>query len=181
MLHQQCSGMQLDVGRHIVHSSCVGCCVEVLEFAYTSACVCVSCFCTSDAHDFFAECFIGCRRSMRRRRVTATREWQHDMSRRKFFVLDGLVPAMLIATWWVRPSSMTGGEGNLTTVVKKKALALVTFSDALILRAYFLSIIKHVSGYEWHDISFECCLQLCSFQQHLMMRNFIECFECGAN
>ena len=49
---------------------------------------------------------------MRRRRVTATRELQHDTSVRKFFALGALVPAMLLATWWVRHPSMTGGVGN---------------------------------------------------------------------
>ena len=48
----------------------------------------------------------------------ATRELQHDASLRKFFVLGSLVPAMLLATWWVRPPSMTGGVGNPATVVK---------------------------------------------------------------
>ena len=51
-----------------------------------------------DAHDFFAECFINFPRSMRGRRVNATRELQHYTSARKFFVLGALVPAMLLAT-----------------------------------------------------------------------------------
>ena len=118
ILNQHCSDMQLDVGQNIVQLSCVECCVKFLEFAHTSACVCVSCFCASDAHGFFAESFINCRRSMRARRVTATWELQHYTSLRKFFVLGALVPAMLLATWWVRPPSMTGGVGNPTTVVK---------------------------------------------------------------
>ena len=101
--------MQLDVGPHIMQSSCVECCVKLLVFAHTSACVCVSCSCSSDAHDFFAECFSGCRPSIGRRRVTATRDLQHDTSLRKFFVLGALVPAMLLASWSVRPPSMTGG------------------------------------------------------------------------
>ena len=70
--------MQFDVGHHIVQLFCVECCVKLLEFAHASACVCVSCCCASDAHDFFVECFIGCLRSMRRRRVTVTRELQHE-------------------------------------------------------------------------------------------------------
>ena len=40
-------------------------------------------------------------------------------SLRKFFVLGAIVPAMLLATRWVRPPSMTGGVGNPTTVVKQ--------------------------------------------------------------
>ena len=55
---------------------------------------------------------------MRGRRVTATRELQLYSSLRKFFVLGALVPAVLLATWWVRLPSMTGGVGNPTTVVK---------------------------------------------------------------
>ena len=81
-IHQKCSDMQLDFGRHIVQSLCVECCVKLLEFAHTSACVCLSCFCARDAHDFFAECFNGCRRSMRGRRVAATREFQQYTSSR---------------------------------------------------------------------------------------------------
>ena len=40
-------------------------------------------------------------------------------SLRKFCVLGALVHAMLLATWWVRPPSMTNGVGNPTTVVKE--------------------------------------------------------------
>ena len=97
------------------------CCCRLLEFARTSAafvCVCVSRCGASDAHHFFAECFIGCQQRMRRKQITATRELQHDTSLRKFFVLGSLVPAMLLATWWVRPPSMTGVVGDPTTVVK---------------------------------------------------------------
>ena len=115
ILCQQCPDMQLDVGQNIVRISCVECCVKLLEFAHTSARVCVSCTSSSDAPDSFAECFIGC---LRGRRVTATRVLQHCTSLRKFFVLGGLVPAMLLARWWIRPPSMTGRVGNPTTVVK---------------------------------------------------------------
>ena len=45
-------------------------------------------------------------------------------------------------------------------------------SDALMLRTHSLSSIRHVVGFECHDVSFECCLQLCLFQLHLMIRNF---------
>ena len=118
ILYQQCSDMYLDLGQYIVELPCVECCVKLFKVAHTSACVCVSCICSSDALGFFAESFTNCRRSMRGRRVTATRELQHDTSVRKFFVLGALVPAMFLATWWVRPPSMTGGVGNPTTVVK---------------------------------------------------------------
>ena len=118
ILYQQCSDMQQNVGQNIVQLSCVECCVKLLEFAHTSACVCVSWFCASDAHDFFAKWFINCRRSMRGRRVTATRELQLYTSVREFFVLGAPILAMLLATWWVRLPSMTGGVGNPTTVVK---------------------------------------------------------------
>ena len=113
---------QLDVGQNVVQLSCVKSCVKLLEFAHTSACACVSCFCSSNAHDFFAGCFIGCRQSMRRRRVTATCELQYDTSLRKFFVLGALVPAMLLATWWAGPSSRTAGVGNPTTAAKQHSL-----------------------------------------------------------
>ena len=108
ILQQQCSDMQLDVERHVVRSSCVECCIKLLEFAHTSVCVCVSCFSVSDAHDFFAEFFIGCEESIRRRRVSWARELQRNTSVRKFFVLGALVPTMLFATRW-------------TTVVKKRS------------------------------------------------------------
>ena len=72
----------------------VECCVKLFVFAR------VSCICSSDAHGFFTECFIGCQQTMRRRRVTATRELQHDTSLRNFFVFGALVPATLLATWW---------------------------------------------------------------------------------
>ena len=117
ILQQQCSDMQLDVERQMVRSSCVECCVKLLKFAHTSACVCVSCFSASDAHDFFAECFTGSRQSIRRRRVSWARELQHNTSLRKFFVHGALVSAMLLGTRWVRPPSMTGGVGNPTRVV----------------------------------------------------------------
>ena len=89
--------------------------VNLLEFAHTSA---------------FVVCRV-CVQLMRKissrsvssvvggARATATRELQHDTSLRKFFVLGALVPAMLLATWWVRPPSMTGGVGNPTTVAKE--------------------------------------------------------------
>ena len=106
--------------REMVKTHCpIWCCGQLLEFARTSARVCVPRSCASDAHHFFAECFIGYRRSMRTRRVTATRELQHDTSLRKFFVLGALVPVVLLATRWVRPPSMTGGVGNPTTVEKE--------------------------------------------------------------
>ena len=132
ILHQQRSDMQLDVGRHIVQSSCVECCVKLLEFAHTSACVCVSCFCASDAHDFFAECFIVCRRSMRRRRVTATLDLQHDTSLRQFFVLGALVPATLLATLWVRHPIDDGwrGQSDHTRTNHMPFLFIVVFSCA---------------------------------------------------
>ena len=71
--------------------------------ASQSACVCVSRFCASDAHDFFVECFMDCRRIMRRRRASWARVLQHNTSVRKFFVLGALVPAVLLGTWWLRP------------------------------------------------------------------------------
>ena len=74
------------------------------------------------------------------------------------------------------------GWGGQSDYSGKTALALVTFSDALMLRTHLLSSFNHVAGFECHDMSFECCLQLLLlFQQHLVMRNFIELFECGAN
>ena len=82
-------------------------------------CVYVSRCGASDAHHFFAERFIGYRQSIRRRRVIATRELQHNTSLKQFFVLGALVPAMLRATRWVRPPSVTVGVGNPTTEVKE--------------------------------------------------------------
>ena len=136
-------------------------CVKLLEFAHTSACVCVSCFCASDAHDFFAECFINCQQSMRKRRVTATRELQHNTFLRKFFALGALVPAVLLATWWVRPPSMTSGVDNPTTVVKWHS-------------HQSRSVTHSCSGLTRYRT------QLCWFQTHLMMCDFIDLFECGA-
>ena len=46
-------------------------------------------------------------------------ELQQNTSISRVFVLGALVPAMLLATWWVRPPSMTGGVGNPTTAVKE--------------------------------------------------------------
>ena len=119
ILHQQCSDMQLDVGQDIVELSCVECCVKLVEFAHTSACVGVPCICSSDEHDSFSGVFHGlsagtCAGDGSLRPV----EMQHYTSLRKFFVLGALVPAVLLATWWVRLPSMTGGVGNPTTVVK---------------------------------------------------------------
>ena len=49
---------------------------------------------------------------MRKRRVTATRELQHDTSPMKFFVLGA--PAMLLATRWVQPpiDHCRGGQSD---------------------------------------------------------------------
>ena len=41
------------------------------------------------------------------------------MSISKVFVLGAPVRAMLLATWWVRPLSMTAGVGNPTTAAKQ--------------------------------------------------------------
>ena len=158
------------------------CCGQLLEFTRTSAFVrvCVSRSDASDAHDFFAVCFIGCRQSMRKRRATATRQLQHNTSLRKFFVLGALVPAMLLATRWVR-HPIDDGWGGQSDHSGKTAFALVTFSDVLILSTHLLSSFQHIVVFECHAISFQCCLQLCLFQQHLIMRYFTELFECGAN
>ena len=59
--------------------------------------------------------------------------------------------------------------------------AQITFSGALMLRTHLLLNFKHVVGFECHDFPFECCLQLLWFQTHLMIRNVIDLFECGAN
>ena len=75
---------------------------------------------------------------MRRRRVTATRELQHDTSLRKFFVLGALVPAMLLATWWVRPPIDDGWCGQ-SDHSGKIALALITVDHALMLRTHLSS------------------------------------------
>ena len=99
--------MQLDVGQTLFIYSALSVASNCLRGM--SLCLVHS---SSDAHDSFAECFIGCRQRMRRRRATATRELQHDTSLRKFFVLGALVPAMLLATWWCLPPLMTGGVGN---------------------------------------------------------------------
>ena len=89
--------------------------VKLLEFAHTSAFVlsrvCVQVMRTISSRSVSS--VVG------GARATATRELQHDTSLRKFFVLGALVPAMLLATRWVRPPSMTGGVGNPTTVVKQ--------------------------------------------------------------
>ena len=171
--------MQLDVGKNVVQLSCIECCVKLLEFAHTSACVCVSCFCSSTAHDFFAGCFIGCWQSMRKRRVTATCELQHGTSLRFFSCSVRLFPPCCLQHGGFGP--IDDGWGGQSDHSGKIALAQITFSDALMLRTHLLSSFKHVVGFECHDISQECCLQLCLFQQQLMMRNFIELFECGAN
>ena len=63
-------------------------------------------------------------------------ELQQNTSISRVFVLGALVPAMLLATWWVRPPSMTGGVGNPTTAVKR-AFSLVTFTLALIFGTLF--------------------------------------------
>ena len=101
-------------------------------------------------------------------------------SLKQFFVLGALVAAMLLATWWVRPT-IEDGWGGQSDNSGEIALELVAFSGALVLGARLLSSLKHVVGFECHDISFECCLQLCLLQPHLMMCNFINLFECGAN
>ena len=44
---------------------------------------------------------------------------QQNTSISRVFVLGALVLAMLLATWWVRPPSMTVGVGNGTTEVKE--------------------------------------------------------------
>ena len=123
-----------------MQSSCVECCVKLLEFAHTSACVCVSCFCASDAHDFFAECFIGCRRSIRRRRVTATRELQHDTSLRKFFVL-GCACSRHVTRNMVGSASVNDGRSGQSDHRGKKALARVTFTPAVIIGTLFTPLI----------------------------------------
>ena len=66
-------------------------------------------------------------------------------------MLGALVPAMLLATRWVRPSR-TGGVGNPTT--EEKTLALLKFSDALMLMTHLFSSLKDVAVFECHDISF---------------------------
>ena len=77
-------------------------------------------------------------------------------------------------------ASIDDGWGGQSDHSGKIALAAITFSDALMLRTHSLSNFKQVVGFECHDISFECCLQLCLFQLHFMVRNFIDFFECGA-
>ena len=126
ILYQQCSDMQLDVGQNIVQLPCVECCVKLLEFAHT-------------------------RQSMRNGRVTATRQLQHDdTSLRVFFVLGALVPAMLLATWWVRPCIDDGWSGQ-SDHSGKIALALITISNALMLKTHLSSSFKHIVGFECHD------------------------------
>ena len=90
--------------------------VKLFEFAHTSAFVFVSRVCLQVMRTISSR---SVSLVVSGARVTATRELQHDTSLRKFFVLGALVPAMLLATWWVRPPSMTGGVGNPTTVVKQ--------------------------------------------------------------
>ena len=46
-------------------------------------------------------------------------EVQQNTSIPRVFVLGALVPAVLLATWWVRPPSMTVGVGNPTTAAKQ--------------------------------------------------------------
>ena len=75
--------------------------VKLLEFAHTSAFVFVSRVCVQVMRTISSRSVslvVG------GARATATRELQHDT---------------LLATWWVRPPSMTGGVGNPTTVVKQ--------------------------------------------------------------
>ena len=90
--------------------------VKLLEFAHTSAFVFVSRVCVQVMRKISSRSVSSV---VGGARVTATRELQHDTSLRKFFVLGALVPAMLLATWWVRPPSMTGGVGNPTTAAKE--------------------------------------------------------------
>ena len=66
---------------------------------------------------------------MRGRRNT-TRLW-------KFFVFGALAPAMLLAARWGRPPSMTGRDVQCDHS-GKIALALITFSDALMLGIHSL-------------------------------------------
>ena len=116
-----CSDMPHDVGQNMVQLSCFECCVMLREFAHRSEFLCVSRSGANDAHRFFVECFSGCHQSMRTRRVTATRQLQHNTSQRKFFVLGAPVPFMLLATWWVRPPVDDGRcEANPTTEVKER-------------------------------------------------------------
>ena len=90
--------------------------VKLPEFAHTSAFVFVSRVCVQVMRTISSR---NVSSVVGGARATATRELQHDTSLRKFFVLGALVPAMLLATWWVRPPSMTGGVVNPTTVVKQ--------------------------------------------------------------
>ena len=53
------------------------------------------------------------------KRVAVARKRCSNTSISRVFVLGALVRAMLLATWWVRSPSMTGGVGNPTTVVKE--------------------------------------------------------------
>ena len=73
------------------------------------------------------------------------------------------------------------GWGGQSDHSGKTALALVTFTDVLMLSTHLLSSFQHIVVFECHAISFQCCLQLCLFQQHLIMRYFTELYECGAN
>ena len=82
----------------------------------------------------------------------------------------------------VGSATIDDGWGGQSGHSGKIALAPITFSDALMLRTHLLSNFKHVVGFECHDISFECCLSsVVPVQTHLMIRNFIDLFECGAN
>ena len=129
--------------------------------AHIGMCLCL-CFCASDAHDFLAECFIGCRQIMRRRRVTATHELQHDVCKEVLrarcacarHVACNMVGSVPVDDGWCGQSDHSG----------KIAQAPITFSDTPMLRTHSLSNFKHVVRFECHDFSFEGCLQLCWVQ-----------------
>ena len=89
-------------------------------------------------------------------------------SLKQVFVLGALVPAMLLATVVVGSASIDDGWGGQSD-----------HSGKIAPQTHSLSNFKHVVGFQCHDISFECCLQLCWFQTHLTKRTFDK-FECGA-
>ena len=118
--------------------------VKLLEFAHTSAFVFVSRVCVQVMRTISSRSVSSV---VGGARATATRELQHDTPLRKFFVLGALVPAMLLATWWVRPP-IDDGWGGQSDHSGKTALAPVTFASAVTIWTLFPS--THVRTHGMH-------------------------------
>ena len=134
--------------------------VKLLEFAHTSAFVFVSRVCVQVMRTISSRSVSSV---VGGARATATRELQHDTSLRKFFARCAC--SRHVACNMVGSAPIDDGWGGQSDHSSKTALALGTFSDVFMLRTHLLSSFQHIVGFECHDRSFECCLQLCLFQQ----------------